>query len=65
LNYKQTIESMKKNILVLAMTLLPVAGFAQSGTTGDLNWSLSGGTLTICEACKPTPAAYQTNINHR
>jgi hypothetical protein len=40
---------MKKIILVLAMILLPVAGFAQtySGKTGDLNWSLSGGTLTI------------------
>ena len=27
--------------------LLPVVGFAQSGTTGGLTWSLSGGTLTI------------------
>jgi hypothetical protein len=38
---------MKKLILFLAMILLPATGFAQSGTTGNLTWSLSGGTLTI------------------
>ncbi|MDR2765372.1 MAG: leucine-rich repeat domain-containing protein, partial [Tannerella sp.] len=38
---------MKKLILLFAITLLPAAGFAQSGTIGSLTWSLSGGTLTI------------------
>jgi hypothetical protein len=38
---------MKNFILILAMLLLPAAGFAQSGTTGSLNWALAGGTLTI------------------
>jgi hypothetical protein len=38
---------MKKIILFLAVMLLPAAGFAQSGTSGSLKWSLSGGTLTV------------------
>ena len=38
---------MKKLILLFALVLLPVAASAQSGTTGDLAWSLSDGTLTI------------------
>jgi hypothetical protein len=38
---------MKKIILLLAIILLPVAGFAQSGTVGSLTWSLAGGTLTV------------------
>jgi hypothetical protein len=38
---------MKNLILVLALLLLPTAGFAESGKTGSLNWSLDNGTLTI------------------
>jgi hypothetical protein len=38
---------MKNLVSVLAMILLPVAGFAQSGTTGSLTWSLSDGMLTV------------------
>jgi hypothetical protein len=38
---------MKKLILFFAMILLPAAVFAQSGSAGDLTWSLSDGTLTI------------------
>ncbi|MDR2138716.1 MAG: leucine-rich repeat domain-containing protein [Tannerella sp.] len=38
---------MKHLILLFAMILLPAAGFAQSGTTGSLTWSFSGGTLTV------------------
>jgi hypothetical protein len=38
---------MKNFILIFAMLLLPAAGFAQSGTTGSLNWALADGTLTI------------------
>ncbi|MDR2764060.1 MAG: leucine-rich repeat domain-containing protein [Tannerella sp.] len=40
---------MKKNfILVLAMMLLPAAGFAQtSGRAGSLEWSIENNTLTI------------------
>ncbi|MDR0698940.1 MAG: leucine-rich repeat domain-containing protein, partial [Tannerella sp.] len=41
---------MKKLILFFAMILLPAVGFAQSGTTGSLSWSLSDGTLTISGA---------------
>jgi hypothetical protein len=41
---------MKKVILFFAMILLPAVGFAQNGTTGDLTWSLSNGTLTISDA---------------
>ncbi|MDR1644733.1 MAG: hypothetical protein LBS05_02750 [Tannerellaceae bacterium] len=39
---------MKQSILLLAMLLLPVAGFAQNGkTTGTLTWSVSGFILSI------------------
>jgi hypothetical protein len=39
---------MKNLVLLLAMCLLPAAGFAQkSGTTGSLEWALDNGTLTI------------------
>ena len=33
--------------LLLLLCLLPVSAHAASGTTGDLSWSLSGGTLSI------------------
>lgn len=32
---------------LLVLCLLPVSAHAASGTTGDLSWSLSGGTLSI------------------
>jgi hypothetical protein len=38
---------MKNLILFFAMALLPIACFAQSGTTVDLTWSIENGTLTI------------------
>jgi hypothetical protein len=38
---------MKHFILFFAMILLPAAAFAQSGTAGELTWSLTDGTLTI------------------
>jgi hypothetical protein len=38
---------MKKLILLLALLLLPSAGFAQNGSAGTLTWTLSGGTLTV------------------
>ncbi|MDR2120662.1 MAG: leucine-rich repeat protein, partial [Tannerella sp.] len=38
---------MKHLILLFAMILLPVAGFAQGGTTGTLTWSITDGTLTV------------------
>ena len=33
--------------LLLLLCLLPVSAHAASGTTGDLSWSLSGGTLSV------------------
>ncbi|MDR1938073.1 MAG: leucine-rich repeat domain-containing protein [Tannerellaceae bacterium] len=38
---------MKHLILLFALTILPLSGFAQSGTTGNLTWSITNGTLTI------------------
>jgi hypothetical protein len=38
---------MKHFILFFALFLLPITVSAQSGTAGELTWSLSGGTLTI------------------
>ena len=38
---------MKKAILLTTTLLLSIAGFAQSGTTGTLTWSIENGTLTI------------------
>ncbi len=38
---------MKKLIILLFSLLFTSASFAQSGTTGNLTWSISNGTLTI------------------
>jgi hypothetical protein len=38
---------MKKISIILFCSLLCAATHAQSGTTGDLSWSISDGTLTI------------------
>ncbi|MDR0429766.1 MAG: leucine-rich repeat domain-containing protein [Tannerellaceae bacterium] len=50
LNNKQK-GMMKKLFLLLAITCLSVAGFAQSGTTGDCTWAITGpfnnDTLTV------------------
>jgi hypothetical protein len=38
---------MKKGLLIIAILLFTVNGFAQSGTIGNLDWSLTNGTLSI------------------
>ena len=39
---------MKKTLLTVIISLcFAISSFAQSGTTGPLTWSLSGGTLII------------------
>jgi hypothetical protein len=37
---------MKRYLLLMVASLIAVAGFSQSGTTGALRGSISGGTLT-------------------
>jgi hypothetical protein len=55
---------MKRLTLLFAVILLPVAGFAQSGTTGNLTWSISDGTLTVSGTGAMPSYYYSTAANN-